>query len=197
MSTNDQSLKALWQNLPSETVVFTNEQMRSRATKFQAKHKRRDITEYIGYVGLFGLVAYMLTVRADWQAWVSSGLVVVGAIIAMWNYYRLARVKSKPSLNSGDSLLEFMRRALKRQRDAAASAWRWYILPFTPTILFIIAYRWVEEGSTITELTEPRISILLTTALMIAFFSAALFWQFLCAARYQRQLDDLDRYVRK
>jgi len=99
MSTNDQSLKALWQNLPSEPVIFTNEQMQARATKFQAKHKRRDIIEYASYVVLFGLVAYMLTVQSDWQDWVSSALVVIGAIIAMWTYYRFAGTKSMPSLN--------------------------------------------------------------------------------------------------
>ncbi len=194
MSTNDQSLKALWQNLPSETVVFTNEQMRARATKFQAKHKRRDMTEYAGYLVLFGLVAYMLTQRADWQAWVSSALVLIGSVVALGNYYRLARAGSKPPANSSDSLLEFMRRGLTRQRDAASTAWRWYILPFVPTVVFILAYRWVEEGSTITELTDMRVSILLTAAFVIAVFSAVILWKFLCAAGYQRQLDNLERY---
>ena len=70
MSTNDQSLKTLWQNLPSETAIFTNEQMHLRAIKFQEKHKRRDIAEYTSYLALFGLAAYMLTVRAHWQDWV-------------------------------------------------------------------------------------------------------------------------------
>ncbi len=194
MSTNDQSLKSLWQKLPSETVVFTNEQMRTQARKFQAKHKRRDITEYIGFAALFVLAAYMLTVQADWQDWIASGLAVLGAVIAIWNYNRFAKVKSTPALNSGDNLLEFMRRELTRQRDAAATAWKWYVLPLMPFFIFVSVYRWIEEGSTFFEITDMRISFLLMYGFAITFFSAFVLWKFLCAARYQRQLDTLDRY---
>ncbi len=194
MSVNENSLKSLWQKLPSERTVFTNAQMQARARKFQAKHKRRDVTEYAGYAALFVLVGYMLTVRAAWQDWVASGLVIVGSVIAMWNYNRIARAKPMPSGTAGDSLLGSMRRELTRQRDAASTAWRWYILPLTPCVIFIAGYRWVEEGATLTELTDMRIYILMMTAFCVTFFGACVLWQFLCAARYQRQLDDLARY---
>ena len=59
MSVHDQSLKSLWQNLPTQRLTITAEQMRERARKFEAKHKRRDIIEYSGYALLFALTAYM------------------------------------------------------------------------------------------------------------------------------------------
>lgn len=195
MSDNENSLKNLWQNLPSETVVFTDAQMQARARKFQTKHKRRDITEYASYAVFFGLVIYMLTLQSDWQDWVASVLGVIGAIIAMWNYNRFAAAKTIPSVTAGDSLLGTMRRELTRQRDAASTAWRWYILPLMPCMIFITVYRWIEEGATLTELTDTRISILLMLALIAAFITACVLWKFLQAARYQRQLDELEKYV--
>lgn len=197
MSTHDQSLKALWQNLPSETVTFTADQMRSRVRKFQVKHKRRDIIEYSSCALLFALLAYMLTLRSEWQEWVSSGLAVFAAIIMMWNYNRLAKVETLPTFDAADKTIKFLRRQLRRQRDAAASAWKWYVLPTAPFFVFTFAYRWIQEGSTILEFTDMRISLLIMLGCAISFLGATVLWMFLRAARYQRQLDDLERYVSK
>ena len=194
MSTSDQSLKSLWQKLPSETLTITNEQMQARARKFHAKHKRRDIIEYISWALFFALVAYMLTVQSDWQDWVASGLAVVGAIIVIWNYSRFMGLKNGPQTKPVHSLIDHMRGELTRQRDGAATAWKWYILPLMPFLIFVSVYRWIEEGSTFFEITEMRFSLLLFIGLMLAFISAVILWQFLCAARYQRQLDTLERY---
>jgi len=194
MSHPDKNPKPLWQELPSEALILSNEQLHSHARKFDAKHKRRDIIEYIALAVLFTLVAYMLTVQADWQDWIATGLVVIGAVIAIKNYNRFAKAKSMPPLNPGDALLEFMRRELQRQRDARATAWRWYLLPWTPSLIFTFTYRWVEEGSTLTELTKKRILILLVNALMVVFLITHVKWQFFQATHYQRQLDELESY---
>ncbi|MEP3889609.1 MAG: hypothetical protein ABJN69_04025 [Hellea sp.] len=196
MSTNTQSLKSLWQSLPAEEIVFSHEQMQQLAHQFQAKHKRRALTEYLGFAALFGLTAYYLTLRADWQAFAASGLVIIGGIIMLWNYLRIAKVNALPSSNSSETTLEYMRRELTRQRDAAASAWKWYILPCVPFLIFVLAFRWSEEGATLTELTDFRVIILFVFAFIVASLLATTFWYFLNAARYQRQLDALDKHTR-
>jgi len=195
MSTNTQSLKSLWQTLPAEKNVFSHEQMQQLAHQFQVKHKRRSLTEYLGFAALLGLIAFYLTQRADWQAWAASGLAIIGGIIMLWNYHRIAMVNALPSSNSSETTLEYMRRELTRQRDAAASAWKWYLLPFVPFLIFVLAFRWAEEGATLTELTNLRIMILSFYAFIVACLIATMFWQFLNAARYQRQLDALDKYT--
>jgi len=195
MSTDPQNLKSLWRTLPSETVSVSVEQMYSRATKFHTKRKRRDMIEYLGIVALLGLMIWFLTVQSDWKIWVASGLALCGAIIMLWNYNKVAKVKSAPPSKFGDSLLGFMRQELTRQRDAAATAWKWYILPAVPFFTFVIMFRWMEEGSTLTEVTDMRLALLLLTAFLIAYLTGYILWCFLCAARYQRQLDDLERYV--
>ena len=195
MSTDTQSLKSLWQTLPAEKNVFSHEQMQQLAHQFQDKHKRRTLTEYLGFAGLLGLIAYNLTQRADWQALAASGLAIIGAIIMLWNYHRIAKVNALPSSNSSETTLEYMRRELTRQRDAAASAWKWYILPCVPFFIFVLAFRWSEEGATLTELTDFRVILLSFFAFIVASLFAFIFWYFLNAARYQRQLDALDKFT--
>lgn len=194
MSKDTQNLKSLWQSLPSEKIVANPALMRQRAEKFQSKNKRRDMFEYVSWAALFILVIYMLTLRADWKIWVTAGLVIMGSAIAVWNYYRRKGHKSIPEGNSNENLVDFMRHELTRQRDSAASTWRWYLLPLMPGALFIMGFRWLEEGSTILELTQTRVFLLFAFAFLLTSFGAYILWQFLCAARYQRQLDELDRY---
>ena len=196
MSADTQSLKSLWQSLPSEKVAFDLEQMQHRVKKFQTKHKRRIIIEYLAFAVLIGWIALDPTFRTDWKALMASGLAIAGGIIMLWNYNRIAKVNAAPSLNSNQTTLEYMRRELTRQRDAAASAWKWYILPLTPFFIFVLVFRWIEEGSTLTELTDIRVMILSFFAFVVAFLIATIFWQFLNAARYQRQLDALDKLTR-
>lgn len=191
MSTDTQKLKSLWQSLPSQTVVYSHEQMRERADRFQAKHKRRDAMEYLGFAGLIGLIGFYLMQRADWQALTASALAILGAMVMFWNFYRLAKVKTLPTSNSSQTTLDYMRSELTRQRDAAATAWKWYILPFVPFAIFSTVFRWMEEGETLTELTNFRLVILLMFVAFVAIMISLLFWQFLKAARYQRQLDEL------
>ena len=193
MSADTQKLKSLWQTLPSETAVFSSAQMQQRAQKFQAKHKRRIMTEYLSFAVLLGIIAFYLTQRADWQAIVGSGLAVIGSIIMLVNYNRLAKVNALPVSNSSETTLDYMRREITRQRDAAATAWRWYVLPVVPFFIFVLVFRWIEEGATLTELTDFRIIILSFFAFIVACLVALIFWQFLNAARYQRQLDALDK----
>ena len=195
MSTKTQSLKSLWQTLPAEKNVFSHEQMQQLAHQFQVKHKRRTLTEYLGFAALLGLTAYSLTLRADWQALAASGLAIMGGIIMLSNYHRIAKVNALPSSNSSERTLEYMRRELTRQRDAAASAWKWYILPFVPFLVYVLAFRWSEEGATLTELTDFRVILLSFFAFIVACLFATMFWYFLNAARYQRQLDAFDKFT--
>ena len=196
MTINDDSIKTLWQSLPSEKLVFNEGQLRARARQFQTKVKRRNIIEYASYVVLFGLIIYVMTgiETLIWQDWVFSGLTVIGAIIAIWGHYRLARAKVVPE-SSGSSLLEFMRSELVRQRDYAATGWRWAFLPFLPAVVFLLAARWLGADPDLIKLTDYRYALLLLAAFMIALTYALLFWQWLQAAKYQRQLDDLERYT--
>ena len=196
MSNNDDSIKTLWQSLPSEKLVFNEAQLRNRAQRFQAKIKRRNIIEYSSFVFGFGLIIYVMMGIENlvWQDWVLSGLMVIGAIISLWGYFRVAGAKAAPE-RAGNSLLDFMRRELTRQRDYAATGWRWAILPFLPAVIFSLSERWLGADTDLIKLTDTRYTLLVLAAFMIALTSALLFWQWLQAAKFQRQLDELERYT--
>jgi len=195
MLTNDDSIRNLWQSLPSEKLIFNEAQLRVRARQFQTKIKRRNIIEYSAFPVLLGLVIYvMLGIETlVWQDWVFSGLTVIGAIIALWGYYRLAGAKTAPE-GSSSNLVEFMRSELVRQRDYAATGWRWAFLPFLPAVTFFMSDRWLGADPDLIKLTDYRYTLLILAAFMIALTCALLFWQWLQAAKYQRQLDNLERY---
>lgn len=187
------SIHALWKTLPSEPVVLTREDMQLRITTLKAKVKRRDINEYLGFAVLFVLIAYVHSLNSGWENWVISGLMTVGAIAACWNYRRRAGGSAMAPLSASENLTQFIRRELIRQRDAAATFWRWYILPFVPAIVFICVLRWVETGPDLYALTPMRINVLMVAALCVAVGSAFILWQWLQAASYQRQIEDLGR----
>jgi len=191
MSDDITRLKSLWHSLPSSTNKYNSEQMKARAVQFQAKHKRRDVGEYLGFAALIGLIIFYLILRADPKAVIAACLAVLGGVVMIWNYNRIAKVKTLPNLHSDITTLDYLRRELTRQRDAAASAWRWYILPVVPFFIYVTVFRWMEEGSTLLELTNTRIDMLFVLTTVIAVLMAIVFWQFLNAARYQRQLDEL------
>jgi len=195
MSINDDSIRTLWQSLPSEKLVFNEAQLRARAEKFQTKIKRRNIIEYSSFPALLGLITYVMLGIQNlvWQDWVLSGLMVIGAIIALWGYYRLAGAKTAPE-GSSSNLLEFMRSELSRQRDYEATGWRWAVLPLTPAVIFFLSDRWIGADPDLIKLTDSRYTLLIFTAFMIALTFALLFWHWLQAAKYQRQLDNLERY---
>jgi len=193
MSANSQSVKTLWQNMPTEKIVYSRDQLENRVQKFHTRHKRRDVIEYSSYLVLFALVVYEIIKKPDLFAWISTALVGGGALIGLRNYNRLVKAKSVSSETSSQSLMTFLRNEIIRQRDAAATAWRWYILPFMPFFGFVLIYRWMEAGQSLFELTSERYMIGMTGAFMFTFLGATILWLFLRAARYQRELDILNR----
>jgi len=188
---SEDNIRNLWRTLPRENTVMTREQMTVRAHKFQAKHKRLDRLEYAGWAIVIAWTIYVHLQHSGWQNWAISILMIGGAAIAIWNYFRFARQSSSVPANSTDSLLTFMRRALTRQRDAAATSWRWYVLPLLPAVLFIFGNGWVQADTDLAALTQRRISLLFAAALAFVFLIAYMLWQFLRAAHYQRALDGL------
>jgi len=127
--TKDQfALKTLWQNLPTEVEAFKPSELEHRATSLQKSLKRRDLREYLGYAGLLVIVAYVLVTNGDLLNWIASVLVVLGAIIAFFNFNKYTRFKKY--------------------------------------------FRWVEEGVTLFEITDSRLTILFMSLFTVAFFGS-------------------------
>lgn len=189
------TLKALWESLPATPIAFSPQQMKQKVSQFERRAKRQNAVEYLGYGILFIWSLYVAVKQNDVFSWIVAALLITGAAISLWNYRRNMRVESGESITGAHDLMSFHKRELTRKRDALKTAWKWYALPLMPAVIFILAGRWVQYGDgKLLELTSARTYTVLTALFCLSTFTAVILWQFLGAAKYQRQLDELDRY---
>ena len=190
-------LRSLWQTMPVETVSVSMEEMRVKAQAFQKRIRRRNFIEYAATVVVVIVLGWYATLpsRAGllWPA--SNGLIIAGMLIVALNLHRKARAIAPPVDASAESLIDFQRAELTRQRDALRTVWLWYILPVIPgIILWFIAIgidgtaRHPERA--LTALSGAAIVVVLVFVIIILM-------NLLGAARLQRMIDDLDRYKEK
>ncbi len=133
-----------------------------------------------------------MTSRAGLLWPVSNGLIIVGMLIVALNLHLRGRAVAPPAEASAQSLIDFQRAELARQRDALRSVWLWYILPVVPgIILWFIAI-----GVDMTARHPERALIALSGAAMVValVFVIIILLNLLGAARLQRMIDDLDRH---
>jgi len=126
-------LQDLWQGQNPEPFRMPLEQIRRRAEKLQKRVRWRNMRESIACA-----VAMVVCFRWMWtlpNPFMRVGAMLVEASMAyvVWQLYR--RGSSREI--TGDCL-EFHLRELKRQRDAVASVWRWYLGPMIPGILVMM-----------------------------------------------------------
>ncbi|MFT3723679.1 MAG: hypothetical protein QM773_08850 [Hyphomonadaceae bacterium] len=190
-------LRSLWQTMPVETVTVSMEEMRAKAEAFQKRIRRRNFIEYAATV----FVVTVLIWYATWPSragllWpVSNSLIIVGMLIVALNLHLRARAAIPPVEASAQSLIDFQRAELTRQRDALRTVWLWYILPVVPgIILWFIAI-----GIDMTARHPERAVMALsgTSIAVVLVFVIIILLNLLGAARLQRMIEDLDRHKEK
>jgi hypothetical protein len=188
-------LRSLWQTMPVETVSVSLEAMRAKAHGFQKRIRRRNFIEYAATVVVVIVLVWYATLpsRAGLMWPISNGLIIAGMLVVALNLHRRARATSPPVDASAQSLIDFQRAELTRQRDALRSMWLWYILPVVPgTILWFIAI-----GIHMTARNPERALTALSGAAVVVtlMFAIIILLNLLGAARMQRMIDDLSRYT--
>ena len=196
-NTQPGDLQSLWQSMPTTPVTITADEMRTRASAFQRKVRRRNLVEYIAS----GFVVIVFGWYATWPVpatplWpIANIMIIIGVMVVVWNLHRLARAATPPSGASATSLIDFQRAELTRQRDALKSVWLWYIGPVVPgLVLWLVAM----GIGTADHAPGRTIANLAGTAVVAALvFGGIILLNLLGAARLQRQIEDLDRYSEK
>jgi uncharacterized membrane protein len=119
---------------------MTLAQIHARA--FQGHVRWRNIREYVAALVVIPAFAW-LAVAADHPVTrIGAGLVILGTLVAMWQLYRRGSAQAVPTATAASSLA-FHRQQLVRQRDALRSVWLWYLAPFAPGMVTILAGRWL------------------------------------------------------
>jgi hypothetical protein len=188
-------LRSLWRTMPVETVTVSMEEMRAKAEGFQKRIRRRNFIEYAATLIVVVVLSWYATLpsRAGLLWPVSHGFIIVGMLIVALNLYLRGRAAAPPAEASAQSLIDFQRAELTRQRDALRTVWLWYILPVVPgIILWFIAI-----GIDMTARNPERALIALSGAaiVVVLVFVIIILLNLLGAARLQRMIDDLSRYT--
>ena len=158
--------------MPMETI-------RKRAATFQRRWRTAHVIEYAAGIYVIGF-STVGAFRAE-RPLAAAGLALLAAAagFVLVHLHRHGWTGATPREDA--AALDFYRDELVRRRDLLRSVWKWYLLPFAPGFLALLAAR----------VTETPLEVLatLTGALAVA---AAVTWLNLRAAeRIQRDLDAL------
>ena len=128
---SDESARKSWQASVTEANLPSMEQVRAGADKFYRRLRLRNNVEYVACVVVvicFGI--YTFTLEHVLQR-IGSAMTVFATFVVAWQLHR--RASAVPPEAAGEMpILDFVRAQLVRQRDALASIFWWYLLPFIP-----------------------------------------------------------------
>lgn len=122
-------------------MKFSLEELRSKATKFENRIRRRNLREYVASLIVVLWFGWCLWITPAIVERIADALVIAGAIYYTWHLRKRGAAKSLPaSLGRTDSV-QFYRGELERQRDMLRSAWMWAIGPLIPGLALDFAYQ--------------------------------------------------------
>ena len=183
------NLKSLWQNHNVEPVQMSLEQIRLKAEGFQKKIRYRNLREYVAAAFVFAGFSYFM-----WRFPVSRlgcGLILAGTVYVLYQLHTRGAAKTVPESLALDTCLEFHRRELERQRDLVRDVWKWYLLPFVPGLLAVIAVPLLRQPP------EKWIGAWPVILLWAAMFYAIWRLNKRGANKLQRQIDELNSMNRE
>jgi hypothetical protein len=140
MTELERDIHRLWQDQSREERTMSIDEVRSKAARFERKVRRANIITG-------GLFVLLIAVEA-WQVWrepallerVGDLLTIAAFVYAIYWFRGRVRVQSMPAGLGFTSSVEFYRMQLARQRDLAASPWR-YLALFVPGVALALLGR--------------------------------------------------------
>jgi hypothetical protein len=193
-SSQDHSMKELWQGQKLEGARMSVEQIRASSGKFQRRVTRRNMREYIASIAAVVFFGFSFTRMEDLLMRIGLGLVVVGTFYVLWQLLTRGSPGPPPEDAGLTSWVDFHRRELERQRQLLSSIWRWYLGPFIPGIAVIIVA--AERGSS-GRTENPGLVAAMYAAFCAVAFVAIAKLNSRAARKLQRQIDALDELSRE
>ena len=137
MSDHD-PLQSIWKTQSKEEFTMSLADIHARAETFQTRVRTRNWIEYIAAAFVIGAFAWMAITMPSPIIKAGALLIALGAAYVCWKLYQLGRAASKAEMDAAQSLADFHRAELVRQRDALRTVWRWYLAPFVPGMLVFL-----------------------------------------------------------
>lgn len=141
-------LKARWQSQRAEGGTMSIEEVRATAQRFEKRMRKTYNREYFAALTMIVWMAAYVWLLKPVLFRVAAGLAIPGILLMLYQLRKRASPRALPADLALTSCVEFHRRELERQRDARESTWRWYLLPFVPSVLvWTIAFYFLPRGS--------------------------------------------------
>ena len=165
------------------------EEVRKGADKFYRYVKWRNFVEYAACVVVVVVFTSYVFMLPHVLQKVGSALVVVAVFYAARQLH--ARASAVPPEKAGTMpLLQFAREQMVRQRDALQAILWWYLLPFVPGLVLIVAGTWIGE-----RVSGPERFDAIGVAVMVVLFVGIWWLNQYAARKLQRHIDDIDTLI--
>ena len=145
--THPETAKAAWQESAAEATPPTLDAIRTGADHFYRQIRRRNRIEYAACALVIPCFTAYTFLLPSPVARIGAFLVVLATLFMAWRLHRHASVDAPPEVEAARPLIEHQRAQFVRQRDALASVWRWYLLPFAPGMGLMVFAPAVERGT--------------------------------------------------
>ncbi len=173
-------VKALWQRQPAQQGRMSRDQLALKAAEFDRRIHRRNAIEYAASTIVVVFFAWRVWFEMDVAIRIGGVLMIAGVCLMVSQLYRRTSMQPMPMDLALTDCLSFHRRALERQRDALRSVWLWYVLPFWPGFVVLLAAQPSERP------------LVVRLAVLVVFTAFVLFLNARGARQLQRAIDELN-----
>jgi hypothetical protein len=188
-----EAIRQAWQASAADPQLPGDEALRGAAEIFYRKLRRRNAIEYAAAVlVLIIFSAYALFLPSP-AARIGAVLVVLGTLVMLWQLNRRASALPTPDRQAERPILHHQRDQLARQRDALASVFTWYLLPFIPGMAVMIFSGPLDHG--IGALTRLGSAEWIALAFCTGVFTGVWWLNRRMARKIQKQLDEIEALI--
>lgn len=131
-------LHAIWKSQSNEEFSVSLADIRARADKFQTRVRSRNLIEYAAAALVIAIFAWTAVVLPAPVIKAGAALIAAGALYVCWKLHQLGRAADKAEIDTAQSLINFHRAELVRQRNALSTVWSWYLAPFVPGMVIFL-----------------------------------------------------------
>ncbi|MGZ3272266.1 MAG: hypothetical protein ACXU82_21905 [Caulobacteraceae bacterium] len=181
--------QGLWQSQKKEYDAMTLADIHLKARRFESKVQRRNAVEYFACGIVIVGFAPALLFGPHWMMKAGAGLIMLAVPFVAWQLHRRGSVEASPE--PGESLVESYRRQLVRQHAALRTVGSWYLAPFAPGLVAMMAGVWLAPLKPGVSIERKHASLLIATALVVVAFAAVWLWNQHGARRLQKRIDEL------
>jgi hypothetical protein len=188
----EEEFVTLWRAQPIEPAPITLEEIRTAATKFERRIRRRNMREYAAGPIAIACFAWGAVSFHGWMTKLGCIEIIAATVFILWHLGRRGSVLATPGGADARGLVEFHRAELVRQRDLVRGVWLWYLAPPIPGFILIFLGRWFQDPVRGRPIATDHLIIALLAPIIPLVLLVIWLLNIIGANRLQKRIDALD-----